>query len=372
MNDDRSSIQSENELKIKQLRRLMDNKKLDAILLQRFSSMAWVTCGADLHINTAASDGAASLLITPQETIAFTTNIEASRLENEEGLADQGWKFEVSPWYETGNNLAAFTFGKKIGSDGLAREGVDLTAEMTWLRAQLTGNEVTRFQKLGSLCTESMDEAIRAVRPGMTEFEIAGLLSQAAESRGVQATVNLVGTDERIKQYRHSIPTAKKLERYAMLILCGRKWGLVCSITRLIHFGPLPEEIAIKARKVAGIDAAMISATRPGKTLADVFAKAQGAYRDSGYPDEWKLHHQGGLAGYEPREITATPSTKQPIQPNQTFAWNPSISGAKSEDTILVGEDSNSILTEIPGWPVIEVELEHEIIRRPDILIVDA
>ena len=43
---------------------------------------------------------------------------------------------------------------------------------------------------------------------------------------------------------------------------------------------------------------------------------------------------RAALAGYEAREITATPTTDQPILMGQAFAWNPSIKGAKSEDTI--------------------------------------
>jgi antitoxin VapB len=356
------------ELKLERVRRLLDDKSLDGVLLQRSSSFSWMTCGADMHINTAASDGAASLLITKGNKYIFTNNIEAPRLGEEEGLKKQGWEFVTSPWYENGGSLKKTTQDMKLGTDGLFSAGLDISSDLAWLRAQLTENEVQRFRTLAALCAQSMQEAIEAVQPGMDEFQLAALLAQAAESRGVQAVVDLVGTDERISQYRHPIPTAKKLERYAMLILCGRKWGLICSITRLVHFGPLPAEIREKAHKVAEIDAAMIAATRPGETLQSVFMEAEQAYSRSGYPDEWKKHHQGGLAGYEPREITATPATDQPVEVNQVYAWNPSITGAKSEDTILVGGESNQVLTEIKDWPVLEIPVGRQVILRPAIL----
>lgn len=360
---------TEMETKIARLRQLLAEKQLDALLLQRFSSIAWATCGADVHINTAVSDGACALLITPDGKFVLTNTIEAARLENEEGLGAQDWRFEVMPWYNSENRWAKLLAGKRVGCDGLYAGGQDLSAELAWLRSQLSAAEQERFRKLGELCAQSMDEAIRMVQPGMTEFQIAGLLSGAAESRGAQAVVNLIGTDERIFQYRHAIPTDKKLARYAMLVLCGRKWGLICSITRLVHFGALPEEIAHKMRAVAEVDAAMIAATRPGRTLKNVFTEAQRAYAAQGYPDEWQSHHQGGLAGYEAREITATPETEQSILAGQAFAWNPSIKGAKSEDTILVGAQSNEILTTIAGWPMIKVELDGVVYQRPAILI---
>lgn len=363
-------VQFQNELhfKINQIRTLIDKEGIEAILLQRVSSIAWATCGADAHINTAASDGVAQLLITKNEQIVLTNNIEAPRLANEEKLAEQGWQFETSPWYENGNAANRLIQGMLVGMDGLSPSGKDLSREVSWLRAQLTDQEIFRFKKLASLCAESMQEAIDEVLPGMSEYQISGLLAHAAEKRGVQAIVNLVATDKRIFEYRHPLPTDKNLQRYAMLVLCGRKWGLVCSITRLVHFGALPEDVYLKSLAVANIDAAMIAATRPGKTLAEVFKTAQHAYEINGLKDEWRYHHQGGLAGYEPREITATEQTLEPVESNQVYAWNPSVSGTKSEDTILVGASGNQVLTEIPDWPVVDVQTEVGIIRRPLIL----
>jgi antitoxin VapB len=49
----------------------------------------------------------------------------------------------------------------------------------------------------------------------------------------------------------------------------------------------------------------------------------------------------------------------------QVYAWNPSITGYKSEDTMLVGEKRNEVLTAIPGWP----EKVVDGIARPSILV---
>jgi len=365
--DDSFNSPIEKDEKLNKIIKLLDIKKLDIFILQRVSSIAWLTGGADTHVNTAVSDGAATILITLKDAYIFTNNIEAPRLLKEEGLENLQWKFIVNPWYKANEELENLTHGKKIGHDGLFYKGVDLSNELSWLRANLTENEVARFRILASACAESMQEAIENVQPGMSEYQIAARLADKSEARGVQAVVNLVATDERIFSFRHPLPSEKKLTRYAMLILCGRKWGLICSITRLVYFGKLPQEIRAKAEAVANIDAAMIAATRPGKTLADVFQEAQDGYQKYGYPGEWQKHHQGGVAGYEPREITATPDTNQPIHINQVYAWNPSIAGAKSEDSILIGKSGNEILTNIPGWPMIEITIGSKIIKRPAI-----
>ena len=359
---------TEFEVKQKVIQELLAARGLDALLLLRASSFAWATCGAASYINTASSEGAASLLITPAGRYVLTTNIEAPRLEKEEGLAAQGWEMRQSPWQAASDELGKLTRGLRLGADEALPGATDLSGQVARLRTNLTPEEGARFRQVGKLCAEAMQQAIAAVRPGMTEYELAGLAAHAAESRGVQAIVNLVATDERIFNFRHPLPTAKALERYAMLVLCGRRYGLVCSITRLVYFGRLPEEVRRKAEAVAQIDATFIASTRPGRTLGEVFSRAQAAYAQAGFAEEWRLHHQGGPAAYEPREYLGTPGSTDSVVVGQAYAWNPSITGAKSEDTILVEEGENTVLSAIPDWPVYTASVEGQEIKRPAIL----
>lgn len=368
MGTNKKNSNSELELKLERIRNFLVATDLDGVLLRRSDNFAWATCGADSHINIANSMGVASLLITKTNHFLTTNNIEAIRLTQEQDLARQGWELKASPWYESDDQVAELTRGMKLGVDTSLPNALDVSREIASLRAQLTSEEGNRFRELGKLCAQGMRQAIDAVKQGMSEYEIAGLLSQSVERKGVQVVVNLVAVDERIFSYRHPLPTDKQLRNYAMLVLCGRKWGLICSVTRFVHFGALPDDIRHKAEAVARIDAEMIAATRPGKTLGDVFSHAQSAYADIGFSDEWQLHHQGGSAGYAPREVTATPASTEPILVGQAFAWNPSITGTKSEDTILVGEGSNEIITEMADWPNIEIQVGGQVIKRPAIL----
>jgi antitoxin VapB len=59
----------------------------------------------------------------------------------------------------------------------------------------------------------------------MSEVQISGLIAAQALDQGITPIMLLVGVDERIYRYRHPIPTQKQLERYAMLAICGRRWG---------------------------------------------------------------------------------------------------------------------------------------------------
>jgi Xaa-Pro aminopeptidase len=359
---------NEFEQKITTIRSYMQSSGLDGLLLSRVSSFAWATCGAASYINTAVAEGTAMLLITQDSSYLMTTNIESPRLDKEEKLVKQGWKFKISPWYESEQFVEPIMKAGKLGADVPYPGAVDLSGEIARLRSRLSPEEQQRFRILSQDCAEAMNETMRAIRPGMTEFQIAGLLAGASEKRGVQAIVNLVATDERIFSYRHPLPTEKKMDRYAMVVLCGRRWGLVCSVTRLVHFGRLPEEVRRKANSVAYIDATFLHLTTPGNLLGDIFQSITQTYADQGYGGEWKLHHQGGPAGYEPREFLGLPGSQDKVFAGQTYAWNPSITGAKSEDTILVGDSSNEVLSVIPGWPLIQVEIDGKVYHRPDIL----
>lgn len=357
--------------KLSLLRDLAVRHALDAIMLQRVSSIAWATGGASAYVNIARSNAEASLLVTANNQYLITNNIEATRLEKEERLVSQGWDFHISPWFEKETATQGLTNGLNLGADGSFPGALDLSGEIARLRANLNLEECRHFRILGRLCAQAMDATAKAVHPGHTEHEIAGLLAGEAERLGVQAIVNLIAVDERIFNFRHPLPTDKKLDRYVMMVLCGRRWGLVCSLTRLIYFGKLPDEIRNKTQAVARVDATLIAATRPGRTLGQIFTSAQEAYAAVGYTGEWQLHHQGGPAGYEPREYVATPGSKDTVAAGQVYAWNPSIAGCKSEDSVLVGEDGFEVLSAIPGWPTVKVEVAGQIIERPDILIVN-
>ena len=76
------------------------------------------------------------------------------------------------------------------------------------------------------------------------------------------------------------------------------------------------------------------------------------AYAELGLPDEWRLHHQGGLTGYAGREIFATPDDLTILPPACAVAWNPSVTGGgKSEDTALVTGEGVEVITRTPKLP---------------------
>jgi antitoxin VapB len=341
------------------IRALLKRHSAEGLWMCRTRNLAWFTAGADASIPIDNEYGMYSILITGARRVIYTSNIEATRLRAEERFEDLGFEFAEFPWHTV----------KEPEKAGVISDDGTIEGEIQQLRWALIEPEQGRFRALGRDAASAIDEAARAVRAGDTEWEIAARLDAACKKRGGLAIVNLIGTDERIAQYRHPLATGKRLGQTAMLVVCMRREGLVVSATRFVSIGKAAPELQEKVRKVAAIDAVTMVASKPGRTLGQVFTELQAAYAAYGEEDQWQYHHQGGLAGYAPRERVATPGDPTKIQVGHTFAWNPSIVGAKSEDTILLNADSFEIVTQASGdWPMVEVNLSGQIVKRPGIL----
>lgn len=362
---------SEREVQIKEerLRGMLDDLGLDAVSLQTTANFAWLTCGGHNHVSIASEVGAAIALVTKDSKYIICDNIEAGRIADEE-VADQDYEVVSCNWHE---NKKEDLMREILGSGTLGSDTPMIGAQMIAgridnLRWALTDEEVERYRTLGRLTADGMLAACKAIKQGMTENEAAGILCGALYARGLVPVVTLVASNERISKYRHPLPQDKKIGDYVMLVTGCRKWGLNLSMSRLVHFGRPGDELIKKHIAVTSVDAAFIANTVCGASVGDIFTKGRTAYEQAGYPDEWQLHHQGGPTGYKGREFRATSESKQEVVTNQAFAWNPSITGTKSEDTIIATENGPEIISDISGWPKIEVEIEGRTIKRPDIL----
>jgi Xaa-Pro aminopeptidase len=142
-----------------------------------------------------------------------------------------------------------------------------------------------------------------------------------------------------------------------MLVVCARDQGLYACLTRFVRFTAPDTEQLRREQHIREIEAAALTASRPGVTLDVIYRAIKAAYEARGYADAIRQHHQGGITGYRVREVIATPSTTQVLGEGMALAWNPSLTGTKIEDTFVIGEDGRlQNLTFDPAWPNTEVE----------------
>jgi len=294
----------------------------------------------------------------------------------DESLGVLGYELAMFNWYESnpkkdvrGAIIAELAGNSVIGSDTNFPGTVLKSNEFAKLRYSLTVPEIKRYKWLGRETTEAVEQVCRTLRPGMNEFEIEYMTARALRSRGIFPTVLLIGVDERIYKYRHALAGGAELKNYAMVNVVAEKWGMSMAVTRFVHFGPLPTELASKLQATARINAFYEKSTVPGKALAEIFEECKTWYADAGYEDEWRIHHQGGATGYQSRELAIYPEIEGTIQENQAFAWNPTITGAKIEDTIIVDANGFEVLTKSADWPMISVMIDGRTYLQPDILV---
>jgi antitoxin VapB len=364
-----ADLKNETSAKTARLQDFMEKKGCSAMVLTQVRNFEWLTGGAgDNQVGRASEIGAASLLLAKDgRKFVVAAHSEIPRLM-EDGLGDLGYEPVELKWYEKPPDLAQL-----LGLPGLIASDVDregcTTMNIAVLRYPLSEAEILKYRWLGGRCAEAVEQVTRQLAPGMTEQQIEAQISNALMQRGIRPTVLLIGTDDRILRFRHALPSGRALEKYGMVNICAKKWGLVASVTRFVHFGPLARELKKRLHAAAVVNSKYWEALRAGAKISDIFQQATEWYAELGYPGEWKFHHQGGATGYGEREYLITPDSAEIVLDQQAFAVNPTVQGAKAEDTILVRQDQTENLSATPDWPKINVQLAGREYESADILI---
>ena len=363
---------SETAEKLTRVRAYLKDNKLDGLVLSTRANFAWLSGGGDNHVVSQSEGGVGSLVVTAKQALVVANKIEIDRLSSEEPLS--AFTPKSFPWTQPlCEALPKILTGKKFVSDDTSGTGLpalpgDFNAEV---RAQLTENEFRRYKSLGRDCALVMETVCRQMAVGDSEHQVEADLARHLLARGIQPHVLLVAFDERILLHRHATPTAKHLRKHAMVVVCGQRGGLIASLTRFIHFGVVAHDLLAKHEAVCRIEAALWEATVPGKVWKDVLKVGLDQYKKEGFAKEWELHHQGGPTGYAGRDFMVTPDEKRVVLDKQAVAWNPSITGAKSEDTILIDGDKRIVVTQCSDhWPQVKVATpKGATLARPAILV---
>jgi Xaa-Pro dipeptidase len=367
------TLLEEFELKKKRLTDYMSKKNIEAVLLTKKSNYFWLTCGCRNQVVDYSELGASSLLFYNGRLFLITTNIEINRMMEEETNKFDFIESVSYNWYESDDfeeKIKKIVDLKKIFQDSPLLKSVNLLdKDFDELKFCLTSGEKDRYGSLGKTTAECMTDTCKCIEQGMSEFEVQATLSKKLILNKIMPWIILIASDQRIFKYRHPIPTDKKIDKYVMVVVGALRGGLIACCTRFVFFGEPGSQI-LKARDIINnIDAEMILSSRPGIKYSEIFKKESDNFNLYGLKDEWHNHHQGGPLGYEGRYFLVNSKTEETIKENNAIAWNPSMSGFKSEDTIIVEENENKIITFDEKWPTIKVDTGIGSINRPDILV---
>lgn len=369
---------AELEEKTERLIRLLAENELDAVILNAQHNFAWLTGGGSNGVDLSRENGVASLMVSRDgRRVVFANNIEMQRMLTEQ-RASSFEPVEFTWQHEKADGGIVLENARQIlGSDAKIATDIPIFVDSPAIegkiaacRYRLTTEERDRFRQLGRDAGLAMDQLVGKLEQGDTEIEIAEKLRHELGIAGITSVVTLVAADERISQYRHPLPTARRWENTILVVACAKRHGLIASLSRMITIGVPDDELKRKTEAAAYINASFLDATRPGMTGAELYKVAADAYSEKGFAHEINLHHQGGAAGYKTRDWVAHPKSGETVQPDQAFAWNPSITGTKVEETCIVTAEGVEIITASHTFPRIATTIDGREYFSPGILSV--
>lgn len=345
--------------KLELIRQTLHETEVQGVRLRGTDWFAWATAGASNTVLLTAETGVAEVLVTTQDAWVLTDEIEAQRLQDEELPAN--FKVHINLWAD---GAARESFVRDVTGGGIAISDrpisnleKPLPPSLQNHKRVMMSSELERYRQVGQKASQAMTEVLKAAKSTWTEYQLAGAGAEALWAKGLHPALTLVAGERRLPLYRHAIPTGEQIGQQAMLVFCARGYGLYANLTRFVCFGKLSDEQAELHSHVREVEAVVLNLCQPGTTLDAVYHALAQVYEQHGFPNAIREHHQGGTTGYLAREIVANPITTDALTEGIAVAWNPSLAGAKVEDTFVILKDGKlENLTFDSNFPNVEVE----------------
>lgn len=215
---------------------------------------------------------------------------------------------------------------------------------MMALRLVKDDAELAAMKKAIAVAETAMERLIPRIRIGMTEKQVAAMLTQELLNGGADAIAfgPIVSTGPNGAS-PHAVPTGRKLQAGDLLVI---DWGCFVDgypsdITRTFAVGDISEELRHVYEVVKQANAAGKQAAKPGATGRDVDRAARGVIEGDGF-GEYFIHRTGhglGLEVHEPPFMME--GYTEPLDVGNVFTVEPGIylpgkGGVRIEDDVVV------------------------------------
>lgn len=222
------------------------------------------------------------------------------------------------------------------------------------LRARKGPQDYAALKANALIADQAMQAAWAAMRPGMTELQVAAVARDAFVGLGAKPIFTIIGAGANGAMPHHQTSDAVLQEGQAVVMDIGASCdGFSSDITRMAVMGQPPDGYAEVHAIVETAVQAAIAVARPGVRAHVLDDAARKVIADAGYGDYFvhRLGHGMGIEGHEPPYISA--SSQSVLDENMVFSIEPGIYlpgrfGLRLEDIVIMRADGPEILSTLP------------------------
>ncbi len=359
-------------------RRLMSENGLDAVVLMEGTSLKYFTGigwwgGERLFALVLPAKGAA-FYVCP----AF----EEGRAREQLGNAPEGEHPEVRTWQEDDNAYHVLSQGLKdrglasgklgieesvryVFADGIAKAApqavmVSATPVTAGCRMIKSAHEIALMQLANQVTLAAYEAVYRAVREGMTQHDVSGLIDSAYGKLGFEGEASVQVGEYSALPHGSRTPQVIREGTIVMIDDGCEVEGYQSDITRTFVLGKASDKMKNVFEIVHRAQAAALAAARPRAECGAVDAAARKVISDAGFGPDYKyfshrVGHGIGMDGHEWPYLVRGNGTK--LQPGMTFSDEPGIYirgefGVRLEDDMHITENGAELFT--PQSPSLE------------------
>jgi Xaa-Pro aminopeptidase len=224
------------------------------------------------------------------------------------------------------------------------------------LRGRKDAPELATMRQAAALIDKVMASALRLLKPGVRELEIAAEVEYQMRQLGASgpAFETIVAFGER-SAYPHARPTDKRLRKNELVVLdMGAILAHYCSdMTRTVVVGKASQKVRGWHKAVQEARTAAVAAVRAGVTCGEVDAAARQVL--AGYRlDRYFIHSTGHGLGIEVHEDPrVAKGQKHKLEPGNVITiepgvYVPGVGGIRIEDDVAVHLCETEVLTRTP------------------------